>query len=72
MRFPFDFVGVKRTITFIPHEIGNVSRKHNFINLVFDDAAVFAELNSDVKIDGEALFFDALNQIVDMTERKFS
>ena len=35
-----------------------------FINLAFDDAAVFAELNTDVKIDGEALFFDALNQIV--------
>lgn len=35
-----------------------------FINLAFDDAAVFAELNSGLKMDGEVLFFDALNQIV--------
>ena len=40
------------------------SAVETFVNLALDDAAVFAELNSDVKIDGEALFFDALNQIL--------
>jgi len=43
-----------------------------FINLALDDAAVFAELNAGVKIDGEALFFDALNQIVDGAESDLS
>lgn len=35
----------------------------NFINLVFSDENLFAELNPEVKIDSENLFFDALNQI---------
>lgn len=43
----------------------------NFINLVFSDENLFAELNPEVKIDSENLFFDALNQIFATNETYF-